>query len=193
MSSKINQYEWIILDVPQWAEDRAIEHRKRRDEIYGNIYGEESTDERWVGDLGEYVFKSFLNSRNVDKATSKWILDEAAGKADFILGGGFLVDVKTVKRKVAVKPSYTAQITAQHINERVHHYFFMSYQPSVRKMTLLGGISKEEFKKSAIYYGEGEQVHQDYIIRSGHEIYNIEVTKLIPPDRWLTQVLAEIS
>lgn len=187
MSSEINQFGWIILDVPVMAEHKAIRLRKSRDEKYGNIYLEEETDERWVGDLGEYVFKSFLTSRGISKESYEWILENAAGKADFIMMDGSTVDVKTVKRKVQVQPGYTAQITAKHIDEDVEHYFFMSYQNKVRKMTLLGGISKSEFKKNAIYYGEGAQVHRDYIIRKGHEIYNIDVTKLIPPDQWLAQ------
>ena len=58
-------------------------------------------------------------------------------------------------------------------------------------MTLIGGISKSEFKNHAIYYGEGAQVHAHYTIRHGHEIYNIDVNKLIPPDEWLTQFIIE--
>lgn len=65
----------------------------------------------------------------------------------------------------------------------------MSYQRDVKKATLLGGISKCEFKKYAVYYGEGAQVHSNYTIRKGHEIYNVEVTKLTPPDRWIAQFI----
>lgn len=187
MSSEINQFGWIILNVPVSAEKKAIEFRKRRDEQYGNIYPEEETDARWVGDLGEFVFKSFLTNQGVSKNSYEWILDNAAGKADFIMMDKSKVDIKTVKRKVSVQPNYTAQITAQHITEDIQHYFFMSYQNNVRKMTLLGGISKKQFIKHAIYYGEGSKVHNNYTIRKGHEIYNIDVTKLTPPVQWLAQ------
>ncbi|RLV58314.1 hypothetical protein D5018_17895 [Parashewanella curva] len=189
MPSIVNQYGWIILDIPESAEEKAIALRKSRDEKYGNIYTEEKTDERWVGDLGEFVLKSFLSYRGIDRSNYQWILEDAAGKADFIMMDGSLLDVKTVKRKVPVQSSYTAQITAQHINEDVQHYFFMSYQNSEKKMTLLGGISKSEFKRHAVYYGEGAQVHSNYTIRKGHEIYNIDVTKLIPPHQWLDQFI----
>ncbi|WP_202593428.1 hypothetical protein [Tolumonas lignilytica] len=189
MSSEINPLGWIILDVPVSAENKAIRLRKSRDEQYGNIYTEEKTDKRWVGDLGEFVFKSFLTSRGISKKDYEWVLYDAAGKADFIMMDSSKLDVKTVKRKWPVQPNYTAQITAQHINEDVQHYFFMSYQINARKMTLLGGISKSEFKKHAVYYREGDEVHSDYIIRKGHEIYNIDVTKLTPPDQWLAQFI----
>lgn len=185
--SEVNQYGWVILNVPELAEEKAMRLRLKRDAAYGNIFTEEKTDERWVGDLGEYVFKSFLSSRGVDKGNYHWILEDAAGKADFVMNDGSKLDVKTVKRKVQVQPNYTAQITAQHLSEDVHHYFFMSYQNVTRKMTLLGGITKEEFKKHAIYYGEGSRVHNNYIIRKGHEIFNISVAKLTPPDKWIAQ------
>ncbi|MFG0456425.1 hypothetical protein [Shewanella mangrovisoli] len=187
MSSQINKHGWIILDVPVWAENKAIELRKYRDTIYGNIYTEEATDERWVGDLGEFVFKSFLSDRGIPKNNYQWIIEDAAGNADFVMMDGSKVDVKTVKRKVPVKTEYTAQITAQHINEDIQHYFFMSYQIKEKQMTLLGGISKSEFIKHAKYYGEGDEVHSNYIIRKNHEIYNIDVVKLIPPVKWLAQ------
>ncbi len=193
MSSEINQLGWIILDVPESAEITAIRIRRFRDEKYGNIYAEEETDERWVGDLGEIVFKSFLTSRKISKENYEWILEDAAGKADFIMMDSSMIDVKTVKRKVPVQPCYTAQITAQHINEDVQHYFFMSYQNHVKKMTLIGGISKSEFKRHAVYYGEGAKVHSNYTIRKGHEIYNIDVTKLTPPDQWLAQFISILS
>jgi hypothetical protein len=61
------------------------------------------------------------------------------------------------------------------------------------KLTLLGGISRSEFKKHAIYYGEGTKVHSNYTIRKGHEIYNIDVTKLIPPAQWLAQFIKLLS
>ncbi|ARP40675.1 hypothetical protein [Vibrio syngnathi] len=187
MPSEINQFGWVILDVPEGAERLAIQIRQERDKMYGNIYAERETDERWVGDLGEIVFKSFLKDRKVPKTQFEWIQEDAAGRADFIMMDSSKLDVKTVKRKVPVRSDYTAQITAQHIEEDVEHYFFMSYQNNEKKMTLIGGISKAEFKKHAIYYGEGAQVHNNYTIRAGHEIYNINVTKLIPPDRWLEQ------
>lgn len=88
MPSQINQRGWIILDVPASAEDKASSLREHRDKIYGNIYTEEDSDERWVGDLGEFVFKSFLTSRGISKIDFEWILEDAAGKADFIMMDG---------------------------------------------------------------------------------------------------------
>ncbi|WP_216603074.1 hypothetical protein [Vibrio coralliilyticus] len=185
MSSVVNQHGWIIVDVPEAAEIAAKKHRQARDQKYGNIYSEKETDERWVGDLGEFVFKSWLKSQRFHQF--EWILDDAAGKADFIMPQNSLVDVKTVKRKVAPRPDYTAQITAQHIEENIDHYFFMSYQNSLRKMTLLGGVSKKAFKEHSVYYGEGDMVHSNYTIRKGHEIYNIDIAKLVSPHEWLAQ------
>lgn len=185
MSHEINKYGWIKLYIPENAELAAKKNRKERDAEYGNIYYEKESDERWVGDLGEFAFKSWLKSQNIEGY--KWLLKNAAGKADFIMSNSSTVDVKTVKRKVAPLPYYTAQITAQHIDENVDHYFFMSYEYDKKQMWFLGGITKANFKKHAKYYAEGEDVHSNYTIREGHEIYNIEIDKLIPPIEWIKQ------
>ncbi|EKO3907116.1 hypothetical protein GTU35_000128 [Vibrio fluvialis] len=185
MVSKTNELGWIAVEIPFEAELAAKKHRKERDKLYGNIYYEEKSDERWGGDLGEFAFKSWLNSEGYSNYT--WLLEDAAGRADFTMVDDVSIDVKTVKRKVEPRRGYTAQITAQHINEPTMHYFFMSYHYPQRVMWLLGGISKEDFKRDAIYYGQGDKVHEHYSIRAGHEIYNIDILKLLPPKKWLLQ------
>lgn len=157
-----------------------------RDGQYGNIYIEQRTDERWVGDLGEMVFDSWLKHEGVEGY--EWILDEAAGKPDFVTGSGVRIGVKTVKRQVAPLPTYTAQVTARHAAEPVDHFFFMTYEIAKRRMWLLGGIERERFLDEARYFAAGEWVHEHYQIRAGHEIHNIDIAKLIAPDDWLSLV-----
>lgn len=184
MGALIEKNGWIRLPIAPPLEGVAQEFRKERDAIYGNIYEEKDTDSRWVGDLGEWAFNSFLNNAGANE--SQWLKDlDAAGKADFILPGGFSLGVKTVKRKVSPRPSYTAQITAKHAKEPVNGYFFLCYDFVSRVMWLLGGISKEKFLRHAKYYGPGDKVHENYTIRPGHEIYNIELKHLTPPRRFL--------
>lgn len=81
--SKLNNYGWIVLDVDEAHEKQAREFRAKRDRLYGNIYSERETDERWVGDLGEFAFKSWLNQKS--NLQYEWIKENAAGKADFII------------------------------------------------------------------------------------------------------------
>tara|TARA_Y100001963_G_scaffold157678_1_gene254586 strand:+ start:3339 stop:3932 length:594 start_codon:yes stop_codon:yes gene_type:complete len=189
MGAFVAKNGWIRLPIDPQLEDVAQDFRKERDEIYGNIYEEKDTDSRWVGDLGEWVFNSFLGASGING--SQWLKDQdAAGKADFILPGDFSLGVKTVKRKVTPKPSYTAQITAKHAKEPVHGYFFLCYDFVQRSMWLLGGISKEKFLRYAKYYGPGDKVHDNYTIRPGHEIYNIELKHLTPPQRFLDLALS---
>ena len=64
----------------------------------------------------------------------------------------------------------------------------MSYEINKRRMWLLGGIDKQTFLKQAVYYKAGDSVHSKYVIRGGHEIYNIEISKLVNPDYWLGQM-----
>lgn len=161
--------------------------RAERDLQYGNIYPERDTDARWVGELGEIAFRSWLNHRGY--RDYQWILDDAAGKPDFILGRDVSVGVKTVKRKVAPRPDYTMQITAQHAHEPVQQFFFLTYEFQRRVMWLLGGISRDLFLQNARFYADGEWVHPNYQVR-GHDIYNADMGHFTPPDQWLGQTLA---
>lgn len=116
------------------------------------------------------------------------MLDDAAGKPDFVTALNIRIGVKTVKRKVPPREDYTAQITARHAEEPIDHYFFMTYEIAQRRMWLLGGIDRVRFLKESRYYGAGEWVHPNYQIRQGHEIYNIEIAKLTSPTCWIAQV-----
>lgn len=157
--------------------------RAERDEQYGNIYTEAATDERWVGDLGEMVFSSWLKHEGI--RGFEWVLNDAAGQPDFITATNTRIGVKTVKRKVAPREDYTAQITARHAEEPIDHYFFLTYEIGKRRMWLLGGLDRDQFLRDARYYAAGDWVHPHYQVRDGHEIYNIEITRLVPPIEWL--------
>jgi hypothetical protein len=186
MSSYKDSNGWIFVEIPPKFELQARELRAERDLQYGNIFTEQSTDERWVGDLGEIAFKSWLKHSGV--VDFEWIKNDAAGKPDFTIAT-VRIGIKTVKRSVAPKVGYTAQITAQHTEEPTDHYFFMTYEIAKKRMWLLGGIDKEKFLNLAKYYSAGEWVHPNYQVRPGHEIYNIEMEKLVRPDSWLKSVI----
>lgn len=186
MGSQVHTTGWVSVEVLEKYEVRAKAIRAERDRLYGNIYAESDTDQRWVGDLGEMVFNSWLKHQGIKGFN--WILDAAAGKPDFITALNIRIGVKAVKRKVPPRMDYTAQITAQHAHEPIDHYFFMTYEINERRMWLLGGIDRERFLREARYYAAGEWVHPNYQIRPGHEIYNIEIEKLEKPLEWLVQV-----
>lgn len=185
-NSIIHPQGWISVNVPIAHEQQAQHVRADRDRQYGNIYSEAQTDERWVGDLGELVFNSWLKHSGVQNF--QWIKDNAAGKPDFVTANNVRIGVKTVKRKVPPQMSYTAQITARHAKEPTDHFFFLSYEFLPRKMWLLGGIDQKTFLTQARYYSAGDWVHDNYQIRPGHEIYNIEISKLITPNDWLNKI-----
>ncbi len=166
---------------------RAKELRAQRDERYGNIYVEADTDYRWAGEIGEIGFDTWLHRQGL--TDYEWVLEDVAGKPDFVICGA-TVGVKTVKRKVRMQPDYTAQITARHAHEPVDFFFFTCYEFPRQRLWLLGGIERDRFLREARYYGPGEWVHPHYQIRSGHEIYNIEVSHLITPAEWLRSVSA---
>jgi len=185
-NSQVHPQGWISLFIAPEYEERAKQIRAQRDRQYGNIYAEAATDERWVGDLGEMVFNSWLRYMGVKDF--EWVQDDAANKPDFVTALNIRIGVKTVKRKVPPREDYTAQITARHVKEPIDHYFFMTYELAQRRMWLLGGIDQAVFLKKSRYYGAGEYVHANYQVRQGHEIYNIGIEELIHPGVWLKQV-----
>ncbi len=81
---------------------------------------EADTDLRWVGDLGEICFNIWLKKNNT--INFKWHLDNVAEKPDFTIGDK-RVDIKSVKRKVAPRSIYTAQITARHSEYLIDELF----------------------------------------------------------------------
>ena len=176
---------WLFVDVGVEAIESAKRMRAARDERYRNIFSEVSTDMCWVGDLGETVFDAWVRGTRL---TCKLVVDEAAGNPDFVTHGGTRIGVKTVKRKAKPRADYTAQITARHAEEPIDQFFFMSYENEIGRMWLLGGIARERFLQQAVYHPAGAQVHENYRIRPGHEIYNILISKLVPPNEWLADL-----
>jgi hypothetical protein len=182
MQFEQGQSNWLFAIIPASWEGEAMAIRKQRDEKHPNIFLEENTDLRWVGDLGEIVFVAWLQAVGI--ANYQWHQFKATGEPDFTIKD-IRIDIKTVKRKVPPRPDYTAQITARHIHHPIDELFFMTYEFDKKKMWLLGGAKMSEFIKFAQYYSEGEFVHPKYQIRKGHEIYNASIDKLKRPRDWI--------
>jgi hypothetical protein len=100
-NSQVHPNGWISLVIDPKYEKRAKQMRAKRDRQYRNIYTEAATDKRWVGDLGEMVFKSWLKHEGIQGF--EWIRDNAAGRPDFVSASKVSIGVKTVKRKVPPK------------------------------------------------------------------------------------------
>lgn len=186
--------DWIGVEVHEATLTRSRALRALRDERYGNIFDEAASDMRWVGEVGEIAMSNWLTERHASGAgwAYYWATSKVCGEPDFWIGASS-TDVKTVKRASAMKPEYTAQVTARHAHEDVDYFFFATYIVAERKLLLLGGIGRMQFLSSARYYGAEQWVHPYYQIRPGHEIYNIEVAKLVPPLIWLEEVVAKAA
>lgn len=81
-NSQVHPQGWISLLIAPEHEERAKQMRAERDRQYGNIYAEATTDERWVDDLDEKVFKSWFKHEGIQGF--EWVLDDAAGQPDYV-------------------------------------------------------------------------------------------------------------
>lgn len=164
----------------------AKEIRAARDAIFGNIYEERETDARWVGDLGELVTDRWLNE---NAAPHDWFRERPINRPDFMICGRS-IGVKTVKRKVSPRPTYTCQITGKHAQEPVEWFLFLSYETPRGIMWILGAQKRDAFIASARFHGPGAKVHENYTVRPGHSIYNGEISGLTTPGEWLHSLTA---
>ncbi|MDR6219043.1 hypothetical protein [Deinococcus soli (ex Cha et al. 2016)] len=163
----------VTRDMREWAAGV----RAERDQEFGNYYAVGDADMREAGELGELAFDLWL--REAGCAAHHWETERVRGAEDFRLGTQ-RIDIKTVKRAVPMRDTYTAQITAKQGTEGLTHLVFATYEVPSSTLLLLGIISVEEFRQSARYYGPGEQVHAKYTVRDQHGIYNIETRRLTP-------------
>lgn len=174
----------VTFDVTEEMIGVAKKIRAERDTKYGNIFSEEPTDLRYVGEIGEIVLNNAL--KMVYSDGTEWHTDDVVNKPDFTFCNR-KIDIKTVKRQVPVKPWYKAQITARHIDTPVDDLVFACFEQPVRKLHLLGVMEKEDFLRKATYFGEGEHVHENYQIRKDHEIYAIMISKMTPIREYLKE------
>jgi hypothetical protein len=178
----MNGLDLIGIEVGSDEISRARQIRAERDRRYANLYLEEETDWRWVGDLGELCVGAWFADEDIPYL---WVAgDDVAGLSDFLVAG-WRIGVKTVKRKVDVRPNYTAQITDRHKSEKSDGYAFLSFNTQTQIMWMLGTIGRLRFLRQSRFYGEGASVHNSYKIRQGHAIRNIEISKLTPPSQWI--------
>ena len=177
---------WLEFFVNDNMISAAKEINRRGDQTYAtNLYTELPSDWRWVGFLGELVFDLMCYELEIPRT---WHKELGAGKTDFSILN-YSIGVKTVKRSVPMKLYYEAQISKRHANEPSTDYFFCCYEIETKRMVMLGGINRKEYLSQAVFFGEGEYVHPNYLIRKGHSIYNLEVSKLVRPIDWLKSLI----
>jgi hypothetical protein len=177
----------VTFDVSDAMIEQAKRMRNERDKIYGNIFKERESDLRWVGDLGEIVIDYAL--RQCRPKETIWHNQlHAAGDHDFTFCG-LPLEVKTVKRKVPLRPHYKAQITARHMESPAPWLIFASYEFPQKKMHIKGVMHKIEFKQKAEYFEAGEKVHEHYTIADGHEIYAVGIRDMRPFREFLSQAM----
>lgn len=167
----------ISFDVSDEVIDQAKEIRAKRDKEFANIFTEVSTDMRWVGEIGEIIVNQAFNMCRPE--ATEWITDNVTKRGDFSFCD-LEIEVKTVKRKVPVRPHYKAQITASHRSKPVDYILFTCYEFPVKKLHILGVMSRDKFLAKAERFNEGDKVHANYTIRKGHAIDAVTISDMDP-------------
>ena len=184
---------WFCTYCPPWSVDLAKERHERLKKQYAHFdkyieqtAGGEGNDMRWSGRLGEIVLDAFLTSNNIPHTwePERNPLDDN----DFTIRG-LLTDLKTknVGSFPKLTETYFATVAAdQHarVDEKgTFMYLFCSYNWKDSHMIILGGMSVEKFKKTAIHRDVGDVVHKDYTVR--YESWDVLLSSLIKPSGWL--------
>lgn len=173
----------FVAQVTDGMIAQAQQIRRERDQLYGNRFPVQASDWRWVGDLGEIVFRLWLDSRGV--TGYGWITEKPAGKADFVVNR-HKIDVKTVKRQVRPQPHYTAQAAGEHL-DHVDWVVFMTYHVARADMWLMGAISSGRMRREGEFYAAGDRVHAHFVARA--DIFNIRFSRLRLLAPWLRYML----
>jgi hypothetical protein len=175
--------EWVRIPATEEMIGYAKRLRAKRDERYANVYPEAETDWRWVGELGECAVYKWLQETGTPNF--EWITGDPSGRADFVVCGE-TVDVKTSKRKDAIKQHYEVGVTG-HCAESQHAetLLFCCYEISTGNVVILGAMAHGDFLAGARYFGPGEKVHDNFTVREGSNLYNVHISQMDAPLRWL--------
>jgi hypothetical protein len=177
---------WVTFQCDASMEEEAKELRVERDKRFGNRFPVKKGDERWVGDLGEFVLHRKLLSLGVRHT---WHIENPTENPDFTIALIGKTAVKTVKRQDAPKPHYTQGIAIEHVHKiPIDYVFFATYEIPIKLMWILGAMEKEEFIKVSKVVRDGELVHENYTHR-GDTIYNAVISYFTPFLEWLRPAL----
>ena len=170
---------FITLQASDADVQNAISIRESRDQLYKNIYEEQDSDERWVGDLGEILFDRLMEEQGF---VYNWYNQlEAAKLPDFSIFG-FDSDLKVNKRQALIMPHqvhYGCQISAEQAPYCTSRMFiFGNYCIEKKTLQILGAISKQRFMQIAVLRKKGEWVTPKYQLK--HDILDVTVKDLTP-------------
>jgi|TARA_R110002050_G_C8727439_1_gene496975 hypothetical protein len=137
-------------------------------------YADGSQEEQLVGILGENTICNaldlpFMNSEGYD------------GGFDIKLNGKN-VDIKTMGRTVYPQLNYVNNLVAMQLKNNSDIYLFCSYHKHNHELTLCGWIDKENFKKKAKLYKEGDirYRYDGTTFKTKSDLYEIENRLLNP-------------
>ena len=177
--------EWVRIEATEKMIDFAKKLREQRDtECAHNVFERQDSDWPWVGELGECAVQKWIREHGTPH---QWLRVKPIGQPDFNICGE-TVDVKCSKRKDAFKPHYEVGITGHHAD--AHHaetLLFSGFEIPTNTIVILGVMAHDDFLAGARYFGPGEEVHPNFTVREGSNLYNVHIAQLSPPLRWLEE------
>ena len=95
---------------------------------------------------------------------------------------GMLTDIKSMTRSVYPKKHYVNNLFDAQLNHKAEAFIFCSLNVSEKVLTICGWITKQDFKKKAVFYAKGTERTKGknkFKLRADNwEIQNIYLNKL---------------
>jgi hypothetical protein len=134
------------------------EKRKEKDVRMGeNIFDSKGS---WVGDLAEDGFEVLLKQENIKYA--HWTNPFEKDRRDFTVGE-YEIDVKCLRTNYYPRVDYNVSVAKRQTNNSVvNTYVFSFFYEPMKKLLLVGSMSKEDFLKNAREYTKGYKLTEKY-------------------------------
>lgn len=141
-----------------------IEKAKKRSSTFTKGYRSITSDGAFYGLLGEEIFLDNFGGQLINN-----------NDYDIWLPPLNKIDIKTKRINGEPKPDYECNVAAYQCDKDVDHYVFFRIKNDLSYAYLLGVISKEEFRKTAVFIAKGTRDKQ-YVASA--DSYNVKASSL---------------
>jgi hypothetical protein len=177
------QHGWVVKRPREETIARAKALRAERDAQGVPSIFLEQNDHRWVGDLAELGFQSWLMENDLEHIRHGGV-DQLP---DFVVGG-FGVGLKCRTSTYSMRPDYIVNVPTAHLHRSAETLlFFAAYEVVPNRLVLLGVIGRPRFDAESFDSSKGAALHRGRPAAAA-PCRNVHVHALAPPDQFLRRL-----